>query len=154
MGQRGPAPKPTALKLLAGNPGKRRLNTSEPQPPRGAPGCPTWLDTEAKAEWRRIVPELERLGLLTKVDRAALAAFCQAWSDYKAAVQAVRQDGKTFLTESGYIAKNPMVTIMNEAADRLHKFGQQFGLSPASRTRLHAPKDEGDKPDDAARFFG
>ena len=42
MGARGPAPEPTALKILAGNPGKRKLPENEPQP-QGTPICPAWL---------------------------------------------------------------------------------------------------------------
>lgn len=37
MAQRGRKPKPTALKELEGNPGKRTLNDKEPKPPKKAP---------------------------------------------------------------------------------------------------------------------
>jgi phage terminase small subunit len=70
---------PTALKLLAGNPGHRPLNQNEPKPELVAPTCPSHLSREAKREWRRIVPELEKLGLLTRIDRAALAAYATAY---------------------------------------------------------------------------
>ena len=49
----GRKPKPTAVKILEGNPGKRKLNEHEPQPQRKAPPCPKWLEPEAKKEWRR-----------------------------------------------------------------------------------------------------
>ena len=39
----GRKPKPTALKKLEGNPGKRKLNTKEPVPEKGMPDCPKWL---------------------------------------------------------------------------------------------------------------
>lgn len=54
MAQRGRKPKPTALKVLEGNPGKRQLNVVEPKPRNKAPKCPAWLDAEAKKEWRRL----------------------------------------------------------------------------------------------------
>lgn len=73
MGQRGPAPKPTALKRLQGNPGKRALNESEPRPAATLPRCPSHLQGEARAEWRRVARALHESGLLTQVDRAALA---------------------------------------------------------------------------------
>ena len=81
MGARGPAPKPTALKVLDGNPRHRPINRSEPRPRPVAPKCPSWLDAEAKREWRRIAPALERIGLLTEIDGTALAGcpvFCAA----------------------------------------------------------------------------
>ncbi len=76
MARRGPAPKPTRMKVLAGNPGKRPLNRREPQPKPGLPRCPAQLSEEAKREWKRISKELDRLGLLTVLDRAALSAYC------------------------------------------------------------------------------
>ena len=76
----GRKPRPTHLKILEGNPGKRSLTKNEPKPRPVNPTQPDWLLREAKAEWRRVVPELERMGLLTTVDRAALATYCQAWA--------------------------------------------------------------------------
>ena len=71
----GRKPKPTALKLVTGNPGKRPLNDHEPQPEAAIPEVPAHLSGEAKAEWDRIVIRLHPLGLLTDLDRAALAAY-------------------------------------------------------------------------------
>ena len=39
----GRKPKPTAVKKLEGNPGKRKLNTKELVPAKGMPACPDWL---------------------------------------------------------------------------------------------------------------
>lgn len=50
----GRKPKPTAVKKLEGNPGKRKLNTKEPVPAKGMPTCPNWLLPEAKSEWKRL----------------------------------------------------------------------------------------------------
>lgn len=55
MVQRGRKPKPTAMKVLEGNPGKRQLNSKEPKPVKKAPRCPNWLEDEAKKEWKRMV---------------------------------------------------------------------------------------------------
>ena len=50
----GRKPKPTAVKKLEGNPGKRKLNTKEPIPAKGMPACPDWLMPEAKKEWESL----------------------------------------------------------------------------------------------------
>ena len=71
---RGRRPKPTRLKVLTGNPGKRPLNTEEPMPEIAIPECPIELGPVAKREWDRLVGELASLRLLTNLDRAALAA--------------------------------------------------------------------------------
>ena len=78
MATRGRKPKPTAMKELEGNPGKHPLNTSEPKPNKKAPACPKWLEPEAKKEWRRLAKQMEAIGILTEVDMAAFAGYCQA----------------------------------------------------------------------------
>src|SRR5919108_3560121 len=93
MGRRGPAPTPTALKLLLGNPGKRPLPKGDPRPTPGVPPCPSWLEGEARKEWRRITPELRALGLLTAVDRAALAAYCQSYARWRQAEEVLSRRG-------------------------------------------------------------
>src|SRR4051812_21548502 len=79
MGERGPAPKPTALRVLEGNRAKRPLRR-EPKPRLGAPECPKELQGEARAEWQRIVPDLDQIGLLARADRAVLMSYCQTWA--------------------------------------------------------------------------
>ena len=61
MATRGRKPKPTAIKRLEGNPGKRPLNIYEPKPLKKAPTCPDWLDEEAKREWRRLAKTMEAM---------------------------------------------------------------------------------------------
>ena len=60
----GRPPTPTHLKLLRGNPGKRPIRP-EPQPeqPPTPPEPPDFLTGYAFDEWRRVAPELHRLGL-------------------------------------------------------------------------------------------
>lgn len=70
----GRKPKPTAIKELEGNPGKRILNKKEPKPEKGMPVCPEWLLPEAKAEWKRLSDKLNQMGVLTEVDMVAFAA--------------------------------------------------------------------------------
>ena len=78
----GRKPKPTALKKLEGNPGKRKLNTKEPVPAKGMPDCPKWLLPEAKEEWKRLCKKLSEMDVLTltEIDMAAFAAYCQSQS--------------------------------------------------------------------------
>lgn len=135
--------KPTKLKVLHGNPGRRPLPESEPEPTVGAPEPPEWLEDEALAEWGRVVPELAAIGLVALVDRAALAAMCQSWADYVAAERAVGADGATVKTARGGIAKNPMVTVMNEAFGRWRVMAGQFGLTPSARASLAVPGKRG-----------
>ena len=93
MAQRGRKPKPTALKVLEGNPGGRPLNVNEPKPVKKAPRCPSWLEDEAKKEWKRMGKVLEQLGLLTEMDMAAFAGYCQAYARWKEAEEFITQHG-------------------------------------------------------------
>ena len=133
---RGRKPKPTELKILQGNPGKRTLNKREPRP-EGIPTCPTHLDKAAKAEWRRITKELIPLGLLTNVDRAALAAYCAAYARWADAEKQIQKFGAVIKSpKSGFPIPNPYVTIANTSMDHMRKYMVEFGLTPSSRSRL------------------
>ena len=152
MGKRGPAPTPTNIVDLRGNPGKRALNRNEPEPTPGA-NCPTWLDPEAKREWRRIAPELERLELLTIVDRAALAAYCQLYARWYRAEKIVKKDGMTIGTTKGNMIQHPAVGIANQAMKQMHQLMSEFGMTPAARTRISVEKQplQGDLFNDFVR---
>ncbi len=145
MARRGPAPKPTALKALAGNPGKRSLNRREPQPKPGLPRCPAQLSEEAKREWKRISKELATLGLLTRLDRAALAAYCQAWGRWLEAEERLRQHGVIVKSPNGFPVQSPYLAVANKAMAQMSKLLVEFGLSPSSRSRIQSPTDD---PDD------
>jgi phage terminase small subunit len=80
MGLRGPAPKPTAIKKIEGNPGKRKLNAKEPVLPPGVPACPDHLDKIARLEWARVSKLLIGMKVLTEADYIALGNLCQAYS--------------------------------------------------------------------------
>lgn len=140
MGRRGPAPKPTVLRLIEGNPGKRPINRNEPKPPPERPTCPRWLSPEAKREWRRVAPELEKLGLLTRVDRAALAAYCQAYARWRQAEEVLQREGLTFATESGYLMPRPEVKVAEKAMQIIRAFCIEFGLTPSARARMTVPE--------------
>src|SRR5262245_58686562 len=129
----GPPLKPTHLKVIEGNPGKRALSKNEPKPAIEKPSLPQHLSAEAKKEWRRIVRELLKLGVVTKIDRAALAAYCEAWATWKCALEKLAVEEKVIKAPSGYPVLNPLVTIANKAAEHMHKFLVEFRMTPASR---------------------
>jgi P27 family predicted phage terminase small subunit len=138
----GPAPKPTALKVVQGNPGKRKLNQDEPTPEVVAPDCPAHLSADAKAEWDRIMPLLVRLKIVSELDTAALALYCQSYARWQEAERMITDmkakggDGLLIKAPSGYPIQNPYLAIANRAMEDCHKYLQQFGLSPAARSRV------------------
>ena len=154
---RGRKPTPTNLKLLRGNPGRRPINQREPKPAPKTPGIPTWLSNEARAEWRRVVPELDKLGLLARVDRAALATYCETWSTFVAAERLIHEHGivilkkvQEALTDEGVViiyqqpVKNPALMVARDCAAQIRGFCAEFGLTPSARTRIEVPEaDDG-----------
>jgi P27 family predicted phage terminase small subunit len=158
MARRGPPPHPTALRLLKGNPGKRKFNTREPRPPAATPSCPRWLSPEAKRVWRETVPVLKGMRILTRVDRDALAAYCQTFARWKAAEQFLDQHGEVYpiRDESGKLRcmqAFPQVFIARSHLQTLRSYQQEFGMTPSARTRVHEIPSLLQDPDDA-RFFG
>ena len=138
MATRGRKPKPTAMKELEGNPGKHPLNTSEPKPNKKAPACPKWLEPEAKKEWRRLAKQMEAIGILTEVDMAAFAGYCQAYARWKEAEEFITQHGSIFKTPSGYVQQVPQVSIAQQNLKIMQSFCSEFGLTPATRARIIA----------------
>ena len=151
MGKRGPRPTPTALRILEGNPGHKKMNRNEPKPQAAIPPCPSWLPATAKAEWRRLSKELHRMGLLSRIDRSSLAALYQVYSDWHSAERVLQREGTTFQTPTGYIQQRPEVAMKNKALSLLAKFASLFGLSPADRVGLEIKK--GSAEDELARIL-
>ena len=147
----GPPKRPTKLRKLEGNPSKRPLPKNEPQPDPTKPTCPEWLLDDAKDEWARISGKLHEIGLLTQVDRIALAAYCQSYAKWKLAEEVIKNDGMVYpiLDEDGnvkYYQQKPEVGIANQCLKQIRGFCAEFGLTPAARARIELPneKDSGD----------
>ena len=139
MAQRGRKPKPTAVKVLEGNPGKRELNMYEPIPKKGAmPKCPDWLEDEAKEEWKRLAKNLYELGLLTDLDVQAFASYCQAYARWREAEEFISQHGAIVKTKSGYWQQVPQVAIAHQNQKMMMQAAAEFGLTPSSRSRIVA----------------
>lgn len=138
MGLRGPAPKPTAIRVAQGNPGKRPLNFDEPRPLPVAPPCPRHLDADGRREWKRLVPVLLRMRVLTEADQHSLANLCQTYSTMLKAQEQLNKTGLLLKTPSGYVQQSPLLSIVNGCVDTITRLSREFGLTPAARTRVRA----------------
>src|SRR4249920_2704931 len=127
----------THLKLLKGNPGKRPIRPEpEPAVPATPPDPPEFLDEHAKNEWWRVAPELHALGLLTVLDLAPFAAYCQAYAHWIAAERAIASmaaedpetKGLTVTGSAGTRLINPLVKIARCAAADIVRYAGDFGL--------------------------
>jgi P27 family predicted phage terminase small subunit len=137
---RGRKPLPTSLKQLRGNPGKRPINGQEPRPKTERTSCPAELCPLAKKEWRRIVPILEELQLIGKIDRAAIAGYCQSYGRWMEAEQKISETSLVIKTKSGNVIESPYYSIAKRERELMHKFLVEFGMTPSARTRLKVPE--------------
>jgi P27 family predicted phage terminase small subunit len=161
---KGRKPKPPEVHELNGNPSKIKnlaaRKAAAPKPDVSVPSCPTWLDGIARTEWRRVCPELSKIGLLTQVDRTALAGYCAAYSRWVRAEIAIQEKFELInnvstrtngLTQKvgrrGHI-KMPEVDIAKDALNQVRQFCAEFGLTPSARARMTIPgKPEQDELD-------
>ena len=144
-----PRPTPTALKLLRGNPGQRKLNPKEPRLVAETPKAPPHLTgKEAKAEWRRITKILADVGVLSKIDGLALALYCDAHAAYVQAKREIEQSGFTVLTHNGSPVQRPAVAVMHRCRADMLKLLAEFGMTPASRTKITVLETERDELDE------
>ena len=167
MGRKGPAPTPTPILKARGSKLATYERGGEVAYEAGAPACPGWLCEEARAEWRRQVKQLEAAGVVQKVDGAALAAWCEAWGEFRRLCVAIEdrlsrpldqgREADVADTRVGYavVIAEGLLNAKNRAVERLLKLAGQFGFTPAARARIKGGEasggGEGDKG--KARFF-
>jgi P27 family predicted phage terminase small subunit len=136
--------KPIELKILEGNPGKRKIPENTPKAPADMPEPPKHLDKYALEEWERIAEGLNSMGILSSIDQAALAAYCGAYGRWRAAEEELEKlrnekgslNALILKTVSGNYIQQPLIGIANKAAGDMVRFAAEFGMTPAARARL------------------
>lgn len=148
---RGRKPKPTALRKSEGNPGKRGYNHAEPVAPGDLPDCPPHLNAVAEEEWDRLAVVMHEMGVLTTVDRAGFAAYCQTYGRWVEAEQKLKETPLLFKTQTGYIQQSPWLSVANKQLELMGRYMTEFGLTPASRARVTAQIEAATEPDRVSR---
>ncbi|MGS8281620.1 phage terminase small subunit P27 family [Pseudomonas sp. PARCl1] len=140
---RGRPPKPTALKVIQGNPGKRALNKNAPTPDALAkvPDPPGWFGPVASSIWRQVAPWLVQSKILTDTDLHNLEVFAMAYQRWREAQEDITKNGIVVMGAKQEI-KNPACTVANESARQISTFGAALGLDPAARARLKPGEEE------------
>ena len=118
---------PPNVHELRGNPSKRRhLRGIAPEIPQTVPDPPSFLTAVAGEEWRRLAPELCRLGLLSALDTMPLAVYCQAFATWRVAMEAAAEDVAP--DERRVLAR-----IARDSARDMVRYARTFGMTPSSR---------------------
>jgi len=156
----GNRPKPTALKLLQGNPGRRPINKFEPQPKRGIPTMPKWLREFpiAVKEWRRESKELDQMGILTAAESGGLAMRCYLAAQIQEIALEIKKEGRvSYMSRMDSLGNeimeaktNPKCVQIKNLITEYRQSGTLLGLDPSSRSKLKVEKK---KPKDEAEDF-
>lgn len=97
------------------------------------------IDTKAKKEWKRVVPELKKMDIVGRLDITNLVAYCNAYSKYCEVTKALRGQPLTVPSPSGG-KENPLINVQIKYADMFRKFADQCGLTINSRLKWAATK--------------
>ena len=152
----GRRPKPSHLKVVTGNPGKRKLNDKEPTPIREIPSPPAHLTDWGKVAWGKLTVLLDGMGVLTVADVLALERLCDIYADILQLRLTIADEGRTYTvqTEGGFLIKaNPAVAMLADADRRFKSYLVEFGLTPAARTKVNVNGGE-KEADTLNQFFG
>lgn len=161
----GRRPKPTALKLVQGNPGKRAINKKEPNPRKEIPSCPAHLTDAGKVAWGRLCALLDRMGVLTEADAFALERLCDCYTEILECRELIASQGRTYTSIRGIgdedspieqvlMKANPAVAMLADADRRFKGYLVEFGLTPAARSKVQVKTDDDNKKDPLQEFFG
>ena len=142
----GRPPIPTHLKVVRGNPGKRKLNTAEPKPEGNLIDAPAHFDDELREIWKYAIENAPR-GLLKRIDSSVLETWCTSHLLHRKAVAEVRRFGMIMKAPNTQLPiQSPYLPIVNKQAFIMMRAIDHLGFSPASRTRIMM----GDQPLSAA----
>ena len=128
MGERGPLPVPYARRRNPRRTTGKVATVARPAMPRDLPA-------EAKAEWKRVVPALEEIGVLASIDRSVLIRYCTAWADWVELDGMLQKSGKLIRGQKGNLVRNPLLLIRSDTEATLSDLGKQLGLTPVARLR-------------------
>lgn len=143
MAKPGRKAKPTALKLIDGNPGKRAPNKHEPAPQKVYdPPAPQGFDAIQTAKWDELASKLAKIRVLTELDLDALEIYCREWVNLHEAITDVATRGKLLQMPSGGVMWNPSWTQLKHSQAQCRSLMAEFGMTPSSRTGLVASADE------------
>jgi P27 family predicted phage terminase small subunit len=151
---RGRKPKPTAIRLLQGKAGHRPINELEPHPEPKIPPCPEHLSPAARIEWDYITTELEPLGVLARLDKSVLAGYCSEFAAWAECETFIQENGAvmTLRDDKGnikWVQECPQARLALKHLEKIRQFAAELGLSPSSRTRIHAHPAEKQNPTEA-----
>lgn len=102
---------------------------------------PKWLrDATAKKEWKRLIEQYNKLGIITNLDLNNLGAYCNAYSFYRDATEELKTAPLTveYMAKNGITntIENPLIKIQIKYSDEMKRYSSLLGLTVDSRLKL------------------
>jgi P27 family predicted phage terminase small subunit len=116
--------------------------------------CPRHLSKGAKREWKRITELYGELKdpIINDLDLNALEIYCEAVVTYHKATLEVRKTTEVYM--AGTVAKkNPWLTVADNAAMMIKKYGEILLLDPVSRARVGLAKSKTEEKSGVGKFL-
>jgi P27 family predicted phage terminase small subunit len=134
--------KPTVIRKLEGNPGRRPI--PEEIFTVGRPRVPAEFSEEERELWGAIVRSLP-VTLLTGADQSVLERMAIAWARFRDCQRTIKAVG--LMVKGAYApVRNPYIAIQKWAAEEMQACGNALGLSPVARSRITADNSADDDP--------
>ena len=108
------------------------------------PPAPSWLPTEGKAEWRRVVPGLRDRKVVTKQDLGILESYCLAVGTVRRMQTTIAAEGDMVTNDKGDTKRHPAFQTMFQALTESRRLAAELGLTPASRNKAAATEGNDD----------
>ena len=142
----GRKPKPTALKLIDGNPGKRPLNEYEPMPAKVYnPEPPEGFDKVHVAKWNEIAAKLAAVRILTELDLDALEMYVREWVNLQDAIVDIAERGRMIKSSKNALMWNPSWSQYKHSQAVCRAIMGDFGMNPSKRSGIVAASDDSEK---------
>lgn len=135
MGKRGPKPYPAAMMKALGC-SRATARSMQEAGFSGSPEPPSWMEGDALVLWRRVVPQLQQIGVVADVDTEALSSLCLCWQEIVESTAKIKEHGMFVKGAGGRPIASPAVKIRASAIERFTRLAASFGFTPADRTRI------------------
>lgn len=147
---RGRKPLPTAVKDASGahkNHPERR-NKAEPQTEKGIPPIPESIAADAIASrcWQSVCKTLNDMGILTIADASVMELYCVTYSQWRWLSEVVKDGNCSTLNANGGVVTLPEANQVHKYSATLLRLMAELGLTPSSRSRIHAEPQVEDDP--------
>jgi P27 family predicted phage terminase small subunit len=95
--------------------------------------APDYLDAQARGKWAGVYGILQARGEIDTGTLDALACYCAAWGQWRAADEKVTELGLVVKSPAGFAQENPYLAVARKAQTELRRWGDVLKITPKSK---------------------